>query len=306
MSTAAPSHTHAHSIAANEQTRGDPTRTKTLRRTYSQKLRGHLGRLSAAIRQGVVKRDAFGLRAARNADPEPLPSFTATPSGQRQDAFMRWLRRQEERGILEEVSRNGNTYVRQAYSRGVDHADAHLNKAGVEVPESALEETFNRPVHQQSLQRLFSAQYSELEGVTEAMNQEIGRELADGFSRGQNPTTIARRITDRVSTIGKTRAETTARTGVIKAHSEATLNRYEEAGVRGVTVRAEWSTAGDSRVCPVCATLEGQTWTIEKARTETFRYEASDAEPSSLTGEYPVKPPSHPRCRCSLLPAIIN
>jgi hypothetical protein len=73
-----------------------------------------------------------------------------------------------------------------------------------------------------------------------------------------------------------------ARTSVIDAHAAATLSRYgEHDAVEGVTVQAEHVTAGDARVCPECAALEGQVYTLQKAR-----------------GVIAV----HPRCRCAFLP----
>jgi SPP1 gp7 family putative phage head morphogenesis protein len=114
------------------------------------------------------------------------------------------------------------------------------------------------------------------------------------LAAGENPRDIARRLTDRVDAIGKTRATTLARTSVIDTFNSASLARLDELGVEGVTVKAEVRTAGDARVCPQCAALEGRTWTIEEARSETT---------TAAGQEVPVKPPIHPRCRCAVIPS---
>lgn len=286
----------------------DPTRTKTLRRNYAQRLRGPLRKLNAAIREAVQREDLFGLNTDTLQPEPPQPpndrTFRFGTDDEQIEAFMRWLRRQESRGILEVIHRDENTFIRSAYAAGVRHADAALNEQGVQIPERDLQAMFNTPVHQEALQTLYTRNFQELQGVTDAMNQQISRELADGFAQGWSPTKMARNTTDRVDAVGKYRATLLARTETIRAHSTSTLNRFEEFGTEQVTIQAEWSTAGDRRVCPICQTLEGRVMTIEEARTETFQFQASESQPSSLSGSYPIQPPAHPQCRCSLLPLV--
>jgi SPP1 gp7 family putative phage head morphogenesis protein len=297
---------HTHHIDALADAERDPTQTTTLRKRYAQRLRGQLAALSATIREGVRSRDVFriGAAAMQPADPRDPPVFPFDEDDRKIEAFMRWLRQQEERGVLEVIGRGDNQFVRAAYGRGLQHADTALNAEGVVLPDEQLATLFNAPIHRDALQRLYTRNFSELEGITEAMNQQISRELADGFSRGLNPTAMARNLTDRIDKVGKHRATLLGRTETIRAHSTATLNRFEEAGVDTVTVRAEWTTAGDRRVCPICQTLEGRTMTVEEARSDTFTYQASGDEAASLSGTYPVQPPAHPQCRCSLLPVV--
>ncbi len=272
----------------------DPTRSKTLRSQYASRLRGWYGKLNSQIRDSIISNDVFGLQQSSNEDdPSELPNMSRMSSDRQIERFKSWLEQQERRGILEIISTDDNTYVRQAYSKGLKHADSALAEEGISVPEETVASMFNRPIHTDTLQRLFTRNYTELEGINNAMNQRINRELADGFSRGLNSTQIARNITDRVNDIGKRRAKQLAHSEVIRAHSDATLNRYEEMGVDDVTVQAEILTAGDRRVCPVCASLEGTTMTVQEAREGTFSFDGSS---------YPQKPPMHPMCRCAILP----
>lgn len=286
----------------------DPTRTKTIRRRYAQRLRGQLGALNAAVREAVQRRDILSVSADTLQPEDPRPPsdrpFRFATDDEKIEAFMAWLRRQERRGILEVIDRDENTFIRSAYSKGVEHADAALNAEGVQFPEQDLQAVFNQPVHRESVQFLFTRNFQELQGITDAMNQQISRELADGFAQGHSPTKISRNITDRVDAVGKTRSTVMARTEVIRAHSEGTLNRFEQAGVDEVTVKAEWSTAGDTRVCPICLALEGNVFTVQEARTDTFEFSAGEDQPPSLSGTYPVRPPAHPQCRCAFLPVV--
>lgn len=309
-------HTHDADPLARSPADVDPTRTKTLRSNYASRLRGRLAKLNAVIRETVGSDDLFGLRRD-TLQPVPPQSpaegvYRFATDDEKIEAFMDWLRRQERRGILEVIHRDENTFIRQAYATGIRHADRALNAEGVTVPDRDLQALFNTPMHREALQTLFTRNFSELDGVTDAMNQQISRELADGFSRGLNPTTMARNIMDRINKIGKHRATVLARTETIRAHSTATLNRYEEFNVDEITVQAEWLTAGDARVCPICQALEGRTWTITEARESTVQLAKSDISDfvpenrsaSSFTGEFPVQPPAHPQCRCSLIPEV--
>lgn len=302
MSTATHSHRHGEALA-----RTDPSRTSTLRKRYAQKLRGRFDALITAIRDGIVERDIFGLeRESLQVQPidDPQP-FRFETVARKHEEFMTWLRRQLERGVLNVISRNGNVYIKSAYNAGLQHAERELQKIGIEVPEASVEATFNLPIHQDAVALLYQRNYEALRGITEEVARQISRTLSDGFTQGQNPRKIARNLTDRVDKIGKTRATTLARTEVINAHATSSLNRYERMGTDEVTIQAEWLTAGDDRVCPICEALASKgSITIEEARTGTFRYEADEDEPSSLSGMYPVKPPAHPNCRCSLLPSV--
>lgn len=264
----------------------DPTRTTTLRNEFSERLRGIWGRINAQARRDVVDRDVFGLRsdgiqAARS--PDPVHGLSFETDDRKVERFRDWLDEQARKGRVEVFTRNNNTYVRSAYGGGVRHADEKLRAQGVDLPEQDLQAMFNRPVHAEQLQSLYTRTLTEWEGIVSATEQQVARELSDGLAQGENPTKIARRISDRVDKIGKTRATTLARTEVIRSHSDAALSRYDELGVDEVAGEAEFATAGDERVCPICASLNGSTYTIKEAR-----------------GLIPV----HARCRCSWLPVV--
>lgn len=248
----------------------------------------------------VANAEAYGRALAANqgigpdAVEPPYPGAFNFPTDEAKvDAFMGWLREQERRGILEVTEVSGrevvahrgwqNTYVRAAYRRGMEKGEWAMETAGIDVPGETVDALFRSPQHADALGMLYTRAFSELDGVTAAMDQDISRTLADGLAQGWNPHKTAREINDRIGAVGLHRGRLIARTETIRAANEAALNRYEDLHRRivGVTAVVEFATAGDDRVCPECLALEGEIYNIEDAR-----------------GVIPV----HPNCRCLWLP----
>lgn len=292
-----------HTTDTLARANADPTRTTTLRRRYAQRLRGRFAAINTEIRAGVRERDIFGLNRETDTLATPPPSFRFATDAEKAEGFREWLDRQLDAEVLQTIGPNRNQFLTEAYRRGLRHAETSLRQAGISVPAGGVEAAIVAPLHRDALETLYTRNFRALEGITAEVGTQISRELTDGLQAGIGPRDMARNLTDRVDAIGKTRATVLARTEVINAHAEATLNRYDELDVEGVTVRAEWQTAGDARVCPICQALEGRTWTIQEAR-ET-RLDLSGRVPDDVSGasDVPVKPPAHPQCRCALIPA---
>jgi len=110
--------------------------------------------------------------------------------------------------------------------------------------------------------------------VTDAMKLS----LAQGISLGESPRTVARRL-QRVAMVGQSRAETIARTEMIRASREAQRQLYtENPAVTGFRRQA----TQDARVCLACLALSG---TLQK--TDEIM-------------------PSHPNCRCVMIPETLS
>lgn len=283
-------------LAINAQR--DPTRTATLRGQYAAAARGRFVKVKKLVRESVVDNDALALDPGRRlsilARAAHRYDFPSDPAGKAQ-AFMDWLMQAADDEILEVTQRDGrrisahsawqNVYVRAAYSKAIDGADKELFRAGVKVPEGEIWAMFRQPMHANTLALLFTRNFDELRGITEAMGQAIARELAMGLAKGLGAAQIARLLNARVDKIGIHRATLLARTEIIRAYAEASLNRYEEMGIGEVIGEVELATAGDQRVCPICKSLRGRTYTIAEAR-----------------GIIPV----HPQCRCAWKPVILT
>jgi SPP1 gp7 family putative phage head morphogenesis protein len=284
----------------------DPTRTLGIRNAFSADLGRRFRALKGAINRSLVDNDALGLK------PPPRPVMLQEVSGlgvrqfafetdaQKVVGFMDWLQDQVDAGILEiqEGQRIGdaidtawtNVYIERSYKQGIERARSEMIKAGYPVPPieaiaGGVNAVFNAPVHADRVGVVYSRTFRDLKGITDAMDQQISQVLAQGIAEGKGPRAIAREINKRVDKIGITRSRTLARTEVVRAHHVATIQEYENAGVLGVTVKAEFTTAGDDRVCAQCAALAGRVFTLKEAR-----------------GIIPV----HPNDRCVMLPVDIT
>lgn len=299
-------HHNARSITINGVLRGDPTRTLTLRRSFEAQMIKRFAIIKKAIIQAVDTDDVFGLRERRPTTLQELQprQFEFLRSDQKVKAFMDWLKEMKKKHLLTVTYRPGvhqgeqpwtNYYIQSAYQRGMNRARQELRKKGYDVPrgegplrQDSIGVAFNQPFHAERVAMVYTRVYNELDGITSAMDQQISRVLALGMAEGKSPYAIARDITGRVDAIGLNRARTLARTEIVSAHHQATINEYEQWGVHGVSVQAEWMTAGFG-VCPICQKL---------AR-------GGDIGPgiyslNAIRNMIPV----HPNCRCVALPMV--
>lgn len=282
-------------LTHQQRQRTDPTGTGGIRRRYEADIRRRFGRLRSDIWQSVMVNDALALREQPSIfEPLPRRAFEFATDPEKIAFFRQWLRRQIDEDILEVIARNldgtveaatgwQDLYVRAAYGKGVTDAQVSLAGQGLAPPSIELEGLLRGPVHAPRLELLFVRNFTELEGITAAMDQALSRLLAEGLSQGDGPRTIARALVNQVG-LSSDRARLMARTEVIRAHAEGTLTELERSGITGVQVQVEFATAGDIRVCTRCLAIEarGRIYPIDEAR-----------------GIIPV----HPRCRCRWLPA---
>ena len=265
--------------------RRDPTRTLGIRRRFEAEIYRRFRSLKGLIREALVTDGGMTTNAVSEG------RFDFPTSAGKAEAFMAWLREQELSGEIAIKRRPGrlagsrqwaDVYVDSAYQQGIRRARAELRKRGVDVPPDS-DRAFNQPFHADRVGMIYSRVYSELDGITESMDQQISRVLAQGITEGRSPIQIARAINNRVDKIGITRARMLARTEVIRAHHSANIQEYRQAGIESVDVQAEWVTAGDGRVCPECQRLEGRVFTIDE-----------------IEGMIP----RHPQCRCVATPRV--
>lgn len=318
---------HGYLFVHATESRRDPTLTLTIRNQFASDMASRFIAIRGAIRQAIIDEDILGLvNPAEIVSEQPMvmaspPLSTPGPrafefqrSGEKIASFMDWLKRQEQRGVLQisEFSQVGtgiegawtNKYIQSSYQQGVKRARQELNKADFNVPtieeSGGIASVFNQPFHVDRVGLLFTRTFEDLKGTTDAMNTQIARVLSEGMAEGLNPNTIARQLTKTISgpveglgitdTLGRfipaqRRAKILARTEVIRAHHKATIQEYRNFAVAGVQVIAEFRTAGDDRVCVECNSLEGERFTLDQAE-----------------GIIPV----HPQCRCIFIPIPVN
>lgn len=282
----------------------DPSRTGGIRKRILAELAGKFADLEAALRKLLLDEDAFGLKpradplgAVRNEAVALVVNtrwrFLSNPEKIAQ--FQLWLAQQIRDGLMTSDATGPEDlwtakYVKAVYRQGVERsfADANRIKDGNKrlgfyegTRAEFLRSAFDRPVAIEKLKLLALRVYTELKGITDGMAQVIARELIQGMAAGDNPRTIADAISARLG-VTQSRADTIARTEIMRAHAEGQLDAMEQMGVEAVGAAIEWSTAGDDRVCPKCQPLEGVVLKIKEARGML---------------------PRHPNCRCAWVPA---
>jgi len=175
-------------------------------------------------------------------------------------------------------------YIYDSYKKGIKRAETEINKRTPKGENIGLMAgALKRENHQAKLTQILGRIYTSLKGIDEAMQAGIRREIALGLEAGEGTAKIAKRIENRVEKIGRTRSRVLARTEVIRSHHQANIASYQEAGILKIVVQAEFSTAGDGRVCSECESLDAQVFTLK-----------------TIEGMIPV----HPNCRCVALPVI--
>ena len=300
----------------------DPTRTLTLRSNFARKMRTRFDALVRLIVKAIVEKDVFGLidksintLSVSDMFLPPNKAFNYTTSQDKIKAFMDWLDEMVRTGILEISTIPGATqlsieeawtdiYILSAYQRGIARAYSELRKAGYDVPsiesQGGMSVVFNQPFHIERVGLLYTRVFQNLKGITAEMDTQISRVLAQGMAEGKGPREIARLMRKVITGVGddlsltdtlgryipaKRRAEMLARTEIIRAHHQASIQTYRSWGVHGVDVEAEWVTAGFS-VCPDCEEMEANSpYTLDEI-------------------EFMI--PLHPMCRCVAIPVAKN
>lgn len=239
-----------------------------------------------------------------NTDAEKVKAFQSwlkaqvqsTLTGKSEEAM--WKRYAEE-GLRKGAGRafEDTTRAERALGDALDSAASSGGSAAREVADASakldfyrgskdafLRSSFAQPVAVDKIKLLAGRSFDEMEGVTGEMSLKMSRALTDGLVEGKSPREVARDLNDVVD-LAEGRTLVIARTEIIRAHAEGQLMAMDELGVEEVGVAVEWATAGDDRVCDLCAPLEGVVLKIDEARGML---------------------PRHPNCRCAWLPANVG
>lgn len=275
-------------------TRIDPTRTGVIRHAWEKDIRRRFSEIASAISVLVVDEDVFGLEEGQpfqvnNARQE----WRFSTNDKKLEQFQKWLKPLVDAKILA-VDSKGNPwsakFIESSYKKGMVRAFVDARGKDIKkktdffgaTKESFLKSAFAQPERLSKVRLLATRSFEDLKGVSGMMATQLNKILANGMIAGSNPKQIAREIAKNVQGISKNRALTIARTEIIHAHAEGQLDTFADLGVDELGVLAEWSTAGDDRVCPSCQAMEGTKLSVDDAR-----------------GLIPL----HPNCRCSWIPA---
>jgi SPP1 gp7 family putative phage head morphogenesis protein len=256
-------------------------------------MRGRSNRLKGAVKSVVSQEDEFALAPRQVFSPFNTNSraFEFKTLDEKLAAFNAWLVEQIRKDILsaKELSDPNSPwtakYVESAYRKGFIRSYNEKNPKGFKSDDfhiggqnQFLKGAFGQPERVSKIKLLGLRSYEDLKGVTGHMAGQLNRIFSDALAHGIGPGETAQRIAAEVNGIDLKRAFVLARTEIIHAHAEGQLDGFEELGVYRVGIMAEFMTAGDTRVCERCFSMEGMIFTIEEAR-----------------GIIPL----HPQCRCA-------
>lgn len=286
--------------------RYDPTHTTTIRNAFSREMGKRFRVLRGKIRNKIVTEDCFGLRSQRMPTLHYREWAGFTRSADKVDAFMEWLEAESSLTILQTPHFGRaieapwtNMYIESSYQTGLARARTEMVSSGYPVP--SLDETgglyaaFNQPIHADRVGLLYTRTFNDLKGITQTMDSQVSRVLAKAMADGKNASDTAQLLNRTISgpmgdlgitdTLGRyipaeRRARMLARTEIIRAHHQATIQEYRNWAIHDVRVQAEWVTAGYN-VCPECSAMEGKVFSLDY-----------------IEGLIPL----HPNCRCCAIP----
>ena len=259
--------------------RADPTRTLSIARRFVSDIRRRTKALQRAIRKWLDTDDELGLKS-RTTLIRLQREFEFATSEAKLGAFNSWFAGQVEQGFFGVPSTTDptrpwtSTYTDSAYRKGQVNAFLSTRQAqlfeelgvGDQTLTEFLRSSFSAPETTSKIRLLATRTFEDLKGFTGTMASDLNRILANGITDGTGPRVIANQMQQSMAGLTRRRAEVIARTEIIHAHAEGQLDAFQRLGVEELGVLAEFSTAGDNRVCPTCQDLEGETFTIDEAR----------------------------------------
>lgn len=226
--------------------------------------------VNAAARRTLLALPA--VTALRSAGGRLLPALPKDP--------VSWVRTYLDGAFRQGVRRGAQDVIR--VKAGLKRAGRVLPRAAEGMARELIGGNLALPVGANKVAMLATRAYSDLKGVSDQLASNLGRTLAQGMADGKNPLEVARQISIETG-MARNRSRTIARTEIIRAHAEGKLDTFDALGLEGVEVLAEWSTAGDDKVCPLCRPLEGKVFSLAEARGML---------------------PRHPNCRCTWVPSV--
>lgn len=157
-------------------------------------------------------------------------------------------------------------------------------------------------VNRDALQFARRYSYNLIRGINDTTRRQVQTAVADWIEAGQPLDALATKLEP---LFGSRRSLAIAQTESTRAYASGNMLAWTSSGL--VEAR-QWYTVRDSLVCPVCGPLHGtivaidQPWQFSQATLA-----ANPTIAKALRGAASVSmPPSHPGCRCYLLPVVVE
>jgi hypothetical protein len=267
--------------------RYDPTRTLTLRNQLITQFKARFKNLQKILKIAIVDYDVLAIKDKNLSilalDPKEVlkqikyRQFDFLRSSDKIEEFIKWLKELEQRGILSRSSKLGlsgrtsefwaDQYIQTSYEKGVWRARKDLVKNGIETSDfddanQLVRYVSSSPLHADQLGLIFASGYQEVKGITNAMDQQIARVLAQGIAEGRSVEDVFSTVGDRIDKIGMSRSKIWGMSTIVGAYNKGLLNEYVNSKVDEIQVIAEWVTARDGKVCDQCRQYDGRRYDI--------------------------------------------
>ena len=254
-------HHHVHDVKEGHRT--DPTGTRKIRAQYNSAMRGRLRRFTATVRRTLIENRFLQSEAATQLTPSARINLLMSMVNPVMDRAFATL--------------DPNASLGKAYRKAVLDTAKEIDRT---VPLRTLLETrqsqytrsrrvnYNRQAHRRLAKDLQRDIKAHVKSALKANPKLRGKELSGV-------------IADRVKKVGVNRARVIAATETVAMYADGTLDALQAEGYTHVSAEVEFTTASDSKVCPLCIELEGTVWPAADARGII---------------------PRHPSCRCRWRP----
>jgi len=137
------------------------------------------------------------------------------------------------------------------------------------------------------------------DSVNKDTNKQIRRVLSEGIGAGEGVPQLSTRIKDVFGRASENRSLMIARTETSRAVNFATVESYRQSGV---VDGKEWLTAFDERTCEACEAMNGKILSLG----EDYFKKGDKFKGISLDYSDIGQPPLHCRCRCTVIPVILE
>lgn len=294
----------------------DPTGTAALRKRFNTMINMHWRRARIMVRNAVMTQNILGLTSGPSiAAPAALGGASTI------QIFQRWIDSVLGNTVLEGEGSYIRQYIKAGYDAGIKHAERELGQ---------------RIVVTQDIDRvatLSTLAYVELQGIVEAVSQQVVRVVANSLLTKKPAAKVVKRIQAVIDSVGVSRSTAMVELLVVKAFGEATLDAYDAVGIAKVGLVTEkiagrrMSDARRLRTGPGSRIPRNRTpspSTIRRIRRVERNFEkigkvnvetAEDdkvcqvCEDIAADGPYTINDarsliPAHPRCRCIFVPVL--
>lgn len=269
----------------------NPTKTRGIEKAWLKEINRRFKQFNREVIAALRLLDKTGLVTnAFEADPVQLRAYIAFFQLELDNLIVgTWQEKYQQRAYQLAINRATAELRRQGMRTTIIEADIAAGRqigSFTAVPSLGLSalDIAALPIHQETLEFLFTRAFESLEGLTATMARDVRNILFNGAEQGLGVDELTRQINKRIS-VGRSRAALIARTETIQAYQRGTINQTllaaefldEDVNIRWVTVR-------DTKVRHLHRGWHGKVMTDKEARKNIS-----------------ISPYN---CRCGLIPVI--